>query len=526
MDHRVHRDEMSGLASDAFQTSRYEYLERSVIDHRMSYAREEMTAIAEEEKAAADKKAKAMKARRRWRLERGHELPTNRWTKDRLFRWLRTYFPEDCPESAIHHPSRRDVKGWSADKVTELALEKRLLIETEHAERLAEEQAEAERLAREADAAAARLMRLAAAEAARLRAAEAASKAAAEAARLAKEAKEAAERARQEMMQIAAATKVAHELGGQVEARAIGKKKAERLAAEAAAAALQRLPCGGSREAALRQLPGGGRGPTAPMSSGAAYGASLLSIAPAAAASLRRASAEIRADKTVVLAVVGVDGGGLEHASASLQDDKEVVLAAVAQNGWALQHASAVLQHDKEVVLAAVEQHGLALYHVPPQLRSDRDVVLAAVAPLGRATEYASAELKDEVGSGRALEYASAELKNDPHVVMTAVAQPCSKDHAPSLRHASELLRSVKSVVLAAVRESAIPPMFSFCVAVAVAAVLLLLRERAPRDFAAHRCIGFSSLTTSSMRCEGGRGRPGLAVRPPPPDSRDDMQVD
>jgi hypothetical protein len=40
--------------------------------------------------------------------------------------------------------------------------------------------------------------------------------------------------------------------------------------------------------------------------------------------------------------------------SAELQADKEVVLATVAQNGSALQHASSELQVDMEVVLAAV----------------------------------------------------------------------------------------------------------------------------------------------------------------------------
>jgi hypothetical protein len=52
---------------------------------------------------------------------------------------------------------------------------------------------------------------------------------------------------------------------------------------------------------------------------------------------LKQASAELRADREVVLAAVAQRGRALEHADASLRVDREVVLAAVAQDGHALE---------------------------------------------------------------------------------------------------------------------------------------------------------------------------------------------
>ena len=51
-----------------------------------------------------------------------------------------------------------------------------------------------------------------------------------------------------------------------------------------------------------------------------------------------------------------MNGGALEHASAELRADREVVLAAVQMNGWALVFASAELRADRAVVLAAVQR--------------------------------------------------------------------------------------------------------------------------------------------------------------------------
>jgi len=50
----------------------------------------------------------------------------------------------------------------------------------------------------------------------------------------------------------------------------------------------------------------------------------------------------------------------------------------VQQNGLALCYASAELQADREVVLAAVQEDGDALDYASAELRADRKVVLAA----------------------------------------------------------------------------------------------------------------------------------------------------
>jgi hypothetical protein len=56
---------------------------------------------------------------------------------------------------------------------------------------------------------------------------------------------------------------------------------------------------------------------------------------------LNYASAELKADKDVVLEAVQEDGSALQYACAELKADKDVVLEACRQNGLALEYASA-----------------------------------------------------------------------------------------------------------------------------------------------------------------------------------------
>ena len=105
----------------------------------------------------------------------------------------------------------------------------------------------------------------------------------------------------------------------------------------------------------------------------------------------------------------------LEHASAELKANREVVLTAVVQNGGALRHASDELKANREVVLVAVAQNGFALECASAELKVDRDVVLAAVTQEGTALRYASAELQT---TGRAALLAdAAKFRAGSHLV-------------------------------------------------------------------------------------------------------------
>ena len=90
------------------------------------------------------------------------------------------------------------------------------------------------------------------------------------------------------------------------------------------------------------------------------------------------ASAELQADRELVLASVRQDGGAVEYASAELKADREVVLAAVQQDGYALEYASAELQADREVVLAAVQQNGDAVLYASAELQRNDAVLMAS----------------------------------------------------------------------------------------------------------------------------------------------------
>ena len=67
----------------------------------------------------------------------------------------------------------------------------------------------------------------------------------------------------------------------------------------------------------------------------------------------------------------------------------------MAQDGEALKHASAELKADREVVLAAVAQYGNAVRCASAELKADREVVLAAARQNSDALRYATAALQD-----------------------------------------------------------------------------------------------------------------------------------
>jgi hypothetical protein len=155
-----------------------------------------------------------------------------------------------------------------------------------------------------------------------------------------------------------------------------------------------------------------------------------------------------------MLAAVQQHGGALKHASAELRADRAVVLAAM-KDGWALHYLSDELRANRAVVLAAVQNYGLALEHASAELRADRAVVLAAVQQHGKALEHASAELRADRAvvlaavqqHGGALQHASVELRADREVVLAAVQQ-----HFGALRFASQGVD--RAVVVAAVQRN------------------------------------------------------------------------
>ena len=64
---------------------------------------------------------------------------------------------------------------------------------------------------------------------------------------------------------------------------------------------------------------------------------------------------------------------------------------AVRQNGIALRYVSAELKADRSIVMAAVKQFGWALAYAPSEL-ADREIIMLAVAQCGSALQFASDE--------------------------------------------------------------------------------------------------------------------------------------
>ena len=165
-------------------------------------------------------------------------------------------------------------------------------------------------------------------------------------------------------------------------------------------------------------------------------------------------SADMKHNKTSLLAAVTVDSYALMMASKELKDDKEIVLAAVANNGRSLEYASDRLQNDVQIiqvairggrldlasavqkahpslVKTAVSKDGCALKHADNELRDARDIVKVAVSQNGDALKYATRRLRDDKeivlaaisNESHAFEYASSRLQNDQDVVMAVVKE-------------------------------------------------------------------------------------------------------
>ena len=103
------------------------------------------------------------------------------------------------------------------------------------------------------------------------------------------------------------------------------------------------------------------------------------------------------AEQTKWLLAVAQDGHALRRAPAEVRADRVVVTAAVARNPSALAYASAELKNDREVVLAAVRRDGETLAYASPARQDDRAVVLAAIAQDADALRYASAARQAEL---------------------------------------------------------------------------------------------------------------------------------
>ncbi|NDB85401.1 MAG: DUF4116 domain-containing protein [Alphaproteobacteria bacterium] len=92
----------------------------------------------------------------------------------------------------------------------------------------------------------------------------------------------------------------------------------------------------------------------------------------------------------------------MEYASAELKADRDVVLAAVAQDRVALKFASAELRADRGFVLAAVAEDGMALEYASDELRRDPQLIIKAGLQIAN---FSSAKSKDQSASQRVNDY-------------------------------------------------------------------------------------------------------------------------
>ena len=110
----------------------------------------------------------------------------------------------------------------------------------------------------------------------------------------------------------------------------------------------------------------------------------------------------VRADKTIVLRAVQLDGDALEHALLDVAELRPLWIEKLKMCGLSLKAAPKFLQADRELVSMAVLAHPQALEHASEALRGDRSFVLSLVRATKAAflTYWASDELRKSKAFG------------------------------------------------------------------------------------------------------------------------------
>lgn len=139
------------------------------------------------------------------------------------------------------------------------------------------------------------------------------------------------------------------------------------------------------------------------------------------------ATDELRQDADIIRVVVSMHPSYLRYCEVSCRD---LVLTAVQRDAWsALQYVKREYLEDREIISAAVDQNPDIFFLLNDSLdvkmyNNDRELMLSAVSRDGRSLRWASEVLRSDKGvvlaavrsSSDALSYVSTELSNDAEV--------------------------------------------------------------------------------------------------------------
>lgn len=162
-----------------------------------------------------------------------------------------------------------------------------------------------------------------------------------------------------------------------------------------------------------------------------------------------------RADVSVVLQYLRIQGCALQYAAEELRDIRDVVMVAVRAHSRALQFASERLRGDAEVVQTAAQRDlmGECMAYASEDVLEDRSVTLTAVSASGDALRHyvgRAAVADPEItrvacaSSGWALRFCATSCREDPETVLAAVRSTgfALQWAAPSLRGDSTIVEA------------------------------------------------------------------------------------
>ena len=157
--------------------------------------------------------------------------------------------------------------------------------------------------------------------------------------------------------------------------------------------------------------------------------------------------------------------GALRFATAELCADREIVLTAVTQNPNALCYASESLRENRSLILAAVKKEGLALRYAPHRFREDSGILLGAARQDCQALEFATGELQPVRMDWRALAFASKEFWQERRAVLLLLTDDAGPEVNSLMKRLPGMVAAVgtaQATTTAAGREGE-PPLAAPC---------------------------------------------------------------
>lgn len=123
---------------------------------------------------------------------------------------------------------------------------------------------------------------------------------------------------------------------------------------------------------------------------------------------LQYVSKRLKNDQEIVMCAIKQDGFNLQFAGKKFKNNKNLAMLALQNNG-SLEFLSPELRNDQEVVLVALKNNGAQLQFASDKLKNSKDIVAIACESNTQNIQYASLEIKEEIGDAHPVQFIQAQ---------------------------------------------------------------------------------------------------------------------